>query len=87
MKRDPIKSDTWGAHRGGAAEHKEPLRNSTEVAKLFGFKTTSGLNSSVNKKYFPQPDSVFRCSKRTRLYWKLSTLKAEAERRGLKIDF
>lgn len=64
----------------------EPSRSTKEVAELFGLSLT-GVISGARRGCFPKPDFVINYGhKRPRYFWKRSTLLAEAQRRGLKIE-
>lgn len=67
-------------------ESGEPSRSTKEVAELFGLSLT-GVISGARRGCFPKPDFVINYGhKRPRYFWKRSTLLAEAQRRGLKIE-
>jgi hypothetical protein len=61
---------------------REPLHSSKEVAAEFGYKNINSLDAVLSHGCFPEPDVVMTNMRgRKRLYWKLSTLKKEKERR------
>lgn len=68
--------------------HHEPLRDSKEVAIMFGYKDEKGLNSSIDRGSFPPPDTVIaKLNGTKKRFWKLSVvLKEKAKRDKLKIN-
>jgi hypothetical protein len=63
---------------------REPLRSSSEVVKIFGFKDVKTLWNYIRNKSFPNPDIyISRVNNKTTMrgYWKLSTINKELKRR------
>lgn len=76
----------WGQTKDERGVWHEPVRKASEVAELFGFVSTRSLRSSFVSGAFPKPDAVLNTTKGGKTYvWKLSTLRAEAKRRQLKV--
>lgn len=64
----------------------EPSRSTKEVAEIFGVARTT-IITRVRRGIFPKPDFVVNYERsRPTYYWHVSTLLAEAKRRGLKIE-
>jgi hypothetical protein len=68
------------------AVKSEPSRSTKEVAEIFGVARTT-IIMRVRRGIFPKPDFVVNYERsRPTYYWRVSTLLAEAKRRGLKIE-
>lgn len=63
-------------------EHREPCRNTEEVATMFGYKDAGALRSALRRGLFPEPDIQSKGVRGNRKnMWHLSTLKREKEKR------
>jgi len=68
----------WPHH---AKINGEPTRSVTEVAEMFGYKSTNSLHGAISRGRFPEPDLIVTVQCGKKLYWRLSTLEAEKQRR------